>query len=169
MKQLFLIVPMSNKYVKMIKTNTEINLTIGIDFSSFSLSEKEVITGEICLSNGNYFFPEKRWNDFVVEILGWWLNDFHKMIQNKEQEQDFTFKDGDFCFLLSEESDMTWKISMYEEIPPQNAVIETIISKRKFLENLIITARKVLEFCNIKGWNTAEVKNLKLALDRLKA
>lgn len=166
MKPLFLIVPMSDKIKKMIESDTQTNVTINVNFSSFLFSEKGTITGEISLSKDNIFFPEKHWNDFIVEIFGWWLSDLRSMIENGEKEQDFAFKDGDFCFLLSEKNNTNWTISMFEEIPPQTPVNEFVLQKKEFLRNLLAAVRETLKFCGDKGWDTPDVKNLQIAFEK---
>jgi ParB-like nuclease domain len=43
-----------------------------VDPDSLELSRGS-ITGKIHISNATCTFPEPEWNDFVVVVLGWWL------------------------------------------------------------------------------------------------
>ena len=42
--------------------------------SPASLHEGGNITGEIWLEVAGFGFPDRRWSDFPVVILGWWLD-----------------------------------------------------------------------------------------------
>ncbi|OCG74006.1 hypothetical protein [Gilliamella sp. Occ4-3] len=80
-----------------------IDLIINPD--SIRVSKSEVSTqifSEIYFQIGNIFFPDKKWDDFTVIILNWWLREACKIKKNniakKNNVAHFSFMDGPFYF-----------------------------------------------------------------------
>ena len=70
-----------------------------INPNSVRVSKSEISTqifGEIYFQIGDSFFPEEKWDDFAVIILGWWLKEACN-IRSKRVVQ-FLFMDGPFYF-----------------------------------------------------------------------
>ncbi|OCG11732.1 hypothetical protein A9G24_09460 [Gilliamella sp. App6-5] len=76
-----------------------IDLIINPD--SIRVSKSKVSTqifSEIYFQIGNIFFPEKKWDDFTVIILSWWLKEACKIKKNNIAKAHFSFMDGPFYF-----------------------------------------------------------------------
>jgi hypothetical protein len=76
-----------------------IDLIINPD--SIRVSKSKVSTqifSEIYFQIGNIFFPEKKWDDFTVIILSWWLKEACKIKKNNIAKAHFSFMDGSFYF-----------------------------------------------------------------------
>jgi hypothetical protein len=50
---------------------------------------------------GNHQFPEKGWNDFVVVILGAWLDSLAKLMNGQSNYEELWFMDGPFYLAIT--------------------------------------------------------------------
>src|SRR5699024_6489063 len=71
-------------------------IDINIVNETLTITNENMITGEIYFVTENEVFPEKGWNDFVVVILTWWHDALINLIQSEQNgtEQAFEFMDG---------------------------------------------------------------------------
>jgi len=61
------------------------------------LPTKRTITGHLFVQVGDFFFPEKGWDDFVVVVLGWWIENAI-LLDGPVVEVDNLFMDGPYSF-----------------------------------------------------------------------
>jgi len=71
-------------------------LDIYVDDGSIDFLESGSVTGIISFQSGDFFFPEKEWNDFIVVILVWWINSINKLIKQGSGNVDLRFMDGPY-------------------------------------------------------------------------
>ena len=64
-------------------------------------NEGGAVVGDICFCVGNWYFPEKAWDDFVVRILYWFSQKLIKLRFDKKKYLEFPFMEGDFKTSLS--------------------------------------------------------------------
>lgn len=61
---------------------------------TFAKSTRDLVTGEVSVRLGNRPFPDAHWNDFVVVIMGWWLEEFLKIVTGVVTTCSCRFDDG---------------------------------------------------------------------------
>lgn len=64
-------------------------------------NEGGAVVGDICFCVGNWYFPDKAWDDFVVRILYWFSQKLIKLRFDKKKYLEFPFMEGDFKTSLS--------------------------------------------------------------------
>lgn len=112
------------------------------------------ITGEIYFEFSNFIFPEKGWNDFVVIILSWWLNEFKKNNYNFKM----LFMDGSFEIEIKESRNKQIDMVFFKG---DTKLFTINTSKNTLKTELLKSARKVLRKAYQKNWQTSDVEGLK--------
>lgn len=69
-----------------------------VNINSLYMTEKTSnIIGEICFIVEKEYFPQKKWTDFIIIILGWWIETLVDLIiNNKRKFFKLLFMDGSF-------------------------------------------------------------------------
>jgi len=68
-----------------------------LDTNSIEFNQKSgSILGKVYFCIGNEFFPDKDWSDFVVVVLGWWVEEISKIEVGKTKTFTLNFMDGPF-------------------------------------------------------------------------
>ena len=73
-----------------------IEFKINIDQKSFYINRSGFVIGDICCSVGDWYFPEKDWDDFVVTLLYWFARKLIRLKFKEEQPQEIDFMEGPF-------------------------------------------------------------------------
>lgn len=73
---------------------------IVIELESVRVGADGTATGVIYWDVEGAQFPEAGWNDFVVVILGWWLQDVIALLRGETKDVALDFMDGPFSVLL---------------------------------------------------------------------
>jgi len=136
---------------------------INIDTDSMNRSEYN-ITGQIFISSLGYNFPEKKWDDFVVIILNWWLKNVRNYLNNETDECVLNFMDGPYCINLSMVVDNTdyCIVSYYKNYTGTNRILLT--SQTHLLSDVTtafkLASNKVLRECLSRKWKDETVNKL---------
>jgi hypothetical protein len=77
------------------------NELIVVEPRSVEKSNKGLITGVIYFNFDQYKFPEIGWNDYIVIILGWWLDSIERLSKGLTKTVDLKFMDGPLRVRLS--------------------------------------------------------------------
>lgn len=127
--------------------------------SSMELSKNNEITGLLYLEiDDKLFFPEAQWNDFIIIVLCWWLNEVEIIKFSNKVSSTFYFMDGPASFKLYGEGDIiSFKTEKYLKE----------VEKKQFIYELKTFASSILLFCENKNWYTKEIEELKTILKRL--
>ena len=86
------------------------SLVLLFDKGELSRSGQGSITAPIYFSFEGFYFPENRWSDFVVVVLGWWLQSLAKIENGWETTVEFDFMDGPFLIRSMTVSDDELKL-----------------------------------------------------------
>ena len=77
---------------------------IRLDGDSIYLSDtgysKQVFANIYIQYEYHNFFPQEKWNDFVIVIMTWWLKAFISGVDNKDTKIIFGFMDGDYSISM---------------------------------------------------------------------
>jgi hypothetical protein len=103
-------------------------------------------------------FPEARWTDFAVVILGWWLTEVEAMLRGASDEAHCSFMDGPFEFRI----DKVGEIRLLRRgASGTSDVAKRQISLHAFWQQLNVAASHVISECDRRGFSTDDVTGLR--------
>jgi hypothetical protein len=138
-------------------------MEVHVRTESLAQSSSGMITGEIFLGDNATFFPEERWNDFPVVILGWWLEVLATVSAGVAVE--CRFMDGPFLFRVSP---LPGQMCCIEFLGSQSASPPAQAQLPQLQSSVRSAALAVLAACNSNGWRTQDTQHLhKLCKPRL--
>lgn len=127
------------------------------------------ITGIIYFDFGYKKFPEIGWYDFVVVILGWWLEGVKKILKSFSEKEELDFMDGPLLVNLIKKND---EICLLECIHRRKNKERLEHSQTVNITNLLSTilsgAKDVLKICQEKRWSSDDIDILKELVNELK-
>ncbi len=89
-------------------------LNIHLKKESFYINKSGSVIGDICFSVGDWYFPEKAWDDFVVRLLYWITKGLINLKFKGEQPQEMPFMEGSFKVSIYLDEHSTCKIDFAE-------------------------------------------------------
>lgn len=139
-------------------------IEIQLNVDSIRRSKSGQITGILFLRINNLIFPEERWNDFIVVVLGFWVSEVLKN-WNLDILGNFLFMDGPLRFQIT-------KIGNKAELTGFNnekLILHEEIDYSCFKNSLIDIAFKVVRITEGKKWESKDIDFLKDQLSAVKA
>nr|VFK39667.1 MAG: hypothetical protein BECKSD772F_GA0070984_104612 [Candidatus Kentron sp. SD]VFK47130.1 MAG: hypothetical protein BECKSD772E_GA0070983_10886 [Candidatus Kentron sp. SD] len=76
-------------------------LKINLKKETFYINDSNCVIGDICFSVGDWYFPDKDWDDFVVVFLSWLTSQLTELNFNKKSIVEVDFMEGDFKISLA--------------------------------------------------------------------
>lgn len=143
------------------------NVEVIVETESFIMSEKSKnIIGEIYVSlEDDVYFPQFKWTDFVVVILGWWLEAILKISTAKENTSTkLMFMDGPIYMRAIKVSNDIIEIELIERDVVQKRFECSI---NQFTNSLQMAAKKVLSDIENRNWETRDIDSLKRTLSQV--
>jgi hypothetical protein len=143
------------------------SLTVVVDLDTLD-TKTSLATGKVHVRFGDVDFPETDWDDFVVRVLGWWLEDVRKLTE-KGVGVLLSFMDGPFAIRLEPSTQVDrWRATaLWQEAPDQDLPQGIEIDPRELTASLGEAARAVLAECTHRGVNSPDLRNLASALSAL--
>ena len=126
-----------------------------------SVAKRISITGEIYFKINDYFFPEKRWDDFVVVILGWWL----RALRSNSDMFELLFMDGPLEVRAKKVKQNEFELSF---IHRGDCVLVANCSENELKNQVAKAARKILRKVTHEKWESPDIKELRNGLRSLK-
>lgn len=139
---------------------------ICVDASYLEKSDSNLITSRICLDIDDFQFPDAKWNDFVVVILGWWLRETLSLLNGNQEEISCNFMDGPFVFKIKNTGE-TFLLKLFTD-KDSDSIFESNINKEIYLESLLSSAQSVILKCENNNWSSDDIKELKYQIKLLK-
>lgn len=133
---------------------------------SFQRSARGQITGEIWVSVGGDVFPGPRWSDLVVAVLHGWLYEALEFSRDGPDTIRLHFMDGPFAIDVERQDSTRCQVTFLER-PNKEAIVASYVSARQVMTALVATACIVLEECEVRGWTSRDVVELKMMSQRL--
>jgi hypothetical protein len=138
------------------------NIALLFDKDELHRSNRGSITAPVYFSFEDYFFPGNRWSDFVVVVLGWWLQSLAKILEGRERTVEFDFMDGPVLIRVSKVTDDKLKLECINQRSIKEVVEYTCNVRSAVLRaELLKVARKVIDLCNENGWESDDTRLLK--------
>lgn len=146
------------------------NVGVHVDVNSLNMFERGSITGVVSLRIGNDYFPEQRWNDFLVIVLGWWLDRMLQLWLGQVEDREgvkCSFMDGAFYFNVSPLNEERWLVECWKGVPGIERECEAEVERSAFMQDLLSCASLVLNACQSKGWKKRELDELAAIITRV--
>src|SRR4051812_38953437 len=74
---------------------------IVVDKDSLIMGDSGSVTGIIYWRAEDHAFPDHIWNDFVIVVLRWWIQEAIGLAENPDQQAVLRFVDGPFEVRIS--------------------------------------------------------------------
>jgi hypothetical protein len=116
------------------------------------------ITGEIYFSVDGAAFPEEKWSDFPVVILGWWLEALGAL-RAGERRVELDFMDGPYTLRVSSDSGDALSLEFTRN---GNACgfPELRVEHDSFLRELLLRSAELISHCKAHGWDSRDIRLL---------
>lgn len=142
-------------------------IRVTVDEASLRFSSN--VTGIVFFEFGAFQFPERDWNDFVVVILGWWLDATTKLMAAGEGEAELYFMDGSYSLRISMVGDSFRVRRGCDEAVTEGEPFELEVDALTFLQAIRDASKSVLSACASRAWAIADIEALRLKVSRLDA
>jgi hypothetical protein len=145
------------------------NISLSINLESLEMNSSGNITGEVYFIsqdieylNDPFLFPEENWNDFVVIILGWWIKNLIRVIQEKPGSTvDFDFMDGPFLVKSKKVTEDTLELKFLENTSSDCIIINICnCSLNQIAKSILKSAKRILKVSKEKNWDIDDVNEL---------
>lgn len=145
----------------------ERQMFIGVTVDEASLRFSRNVTGIVFFEFGTFQFPQRDWNDFVVVILGWWLDATTKLMAAGEGETELYFMDGPYALRIVIVGGL-FKISRgRDDVATETTAFNLEVESLTFLHAILNASKMVLSACASRGWATADTEALQHKVSRL--
>lgn len=146
-------------------------LDVATDLADLERTQMGSIVGRVWFVLDGQVFPERRWSDLIVKVLGWWIEELLRAQSTDETSMTLLFMDGPYSVRLREQSeDDPWSVSFLRDRGPVDARREAVgsVELEQFARSVLGAAREVVAACRAKGWSDdPEVVKLVRLIDSL--
>lgn len=128
-------------------------------------SGRGAILGDIWFEISEKAFPSDDWNDFVVDILTWWLKEVTLLKEQKPGKvHKLLFMDGPFLINLERESNDEVRVEChYERTTGFETLLVDHCQVSEIWNEILSASRRILDFIDGRGWDTIEIQRLREA------
>lgn len=124
------------------------------------------ITGEIYFEMNKQYFPFKNWNDFPVNIIQWWSDEFMECVENGRNSFEFLFMDGPYKIYAERKGTRTFDIYFLDS-REDPVIIFREIRDEEIADCLMEGYRRIIEYLKEKNISSRIVSILKERLSEL--
>lgn len=139
---------------------------IEANFDSVRRSAEGGVTGVVLLRLDDTAFPGEGWSDFPVVVLGWWLRTFTRLLSGAGTSGRCHFMDGPFGFEVRRERDDEWFVTQLRDNRSGSA---RPIDGPALVDSAVACARAILNTCAQRGWHSADVDELRAAMEAVES
>lgn len=136
-----------------------------VEPTTFEYGSGNSLTGQIWVEVNGQEFPEVRWSDFPLVLLGRWCQAVAEALRALDEERDLRFMDGPFCIGLSAQSNGTIRVTLYargERVGADTCQAEEVRAQ------VLNAASALLRYCEQNGVDGTDVRSLQLGAADLK-
>ncbi|GGD64359.1 hypothetical protein GCM10011514_30410 [Emticicia aquatilis] len=131
-------------------------IILQISVGEFSKTSFGSITSGVYFEVNKKFFPEKDWNDFVVVVLSFWLDEIIKMKTSNCDNGSFLFMDGPLKFTI----DRVGNLYFFKGYNRNKNILDEQIEYEEFITTIISAAIKTLNIVREKEWQNKDIESL---------
>jgi hypothetical protein len=151
--------------------NRAMPLNVATDLTDIERTPKGSIVARVWFVLDDHVFPERRWSDLIVVVLGWWIEELLRAQSTDETSMTLLFMDGPYSVRMREPSEGdAWSVSFLRDRGPADARRAAVGSAdlEEFGRSLLTAAREVVVTCRARGWaDDPEVVKLGRLVDSL--
>ena len=125
-----------------------------------------VFTGIIKWDVNGVSFPDAKWNDFVVVVLGWWVESLHRIVVGTSTNEILRFMDGPF-FIVCSRSGEKLECKFMRHGSSSSEITQCGIELIEFVGQVCIAGRTIQSVCSAKNFENKDVSNLERNVRRL--
>jgi hypothetical protein len=130
---------------------------IHLELSTLGRSKSGSITAGLWLSVGDRSFPGLKWSDFVVVVLGWWV----EALQSNDRRVLLRFMDGPYLLRVNRNTPEECSIEGVDGHGKEGRSLFSIAAEfLPFREQVCAVGRQVLAACREKGWESRDIERL---------
>lgn len=119
------------------------------------------ITARIVIRIGDFLFPGDGWSDFIVVILGWWLQAIRQISTMSDEGAYLQFMDGPYKIFIKTIDENHSSLICLEERRTEIDRYRSIVKTNDLRNELVRIGRKVVSLCNEKGWDSDDIDILR--------
>lgn len=127
---------------------------------------KEAITGVIYLEFGDFYFPEKKWNDFIIVMMNNWIASIKSINLKISKDAELMFFDGSLYIKIKMIDDEDCFIECIENHRTNNILFKEQIKFKSLEKEVVNTADLCRTFCKKQNWKSEELDKLDLLLQK---
>ena len=133
---------------------------IVVEPDTFLLESVDML-GVIYLQVGSKAFPGMHWDDFVVAILGGWIETIIQLIESGDDQCQLMFMDGPFSVHVVESSDDSWTLRCVARHANRTEIeIAFQLEPNALLDELEAAASLTSTRCEELGWDSRDLSRL---------
>ena len=132
------------------------SVKLRVDPRSLTAAESCCIIGTIYFDFPTLQFPERNWSDFVVVLLGWWLEATRWPITRAE----LRFMDGPFVLRIAPVAGDNVVLKGIEDRGHERELCHCVASIKELRLEIESAAKSILEECRARKWVNEDVERL---------
>jgi hypothetical protein len=101
-------------------------------------------TGEIWLKAGHIKFPREGWNDFILLVLGSWLESARRLLDGSSRYETIRFMEGPYSVEIEADTAARWTLTVVSRLGERPETDREPIDVGSFVRSLIDAAEAVI-------------------------
>lgn len=142
---------------------TRSSITITVDPASLARSDHGQVSGLINILIDTVPYPDARWSDSVVSLLGLWADSAQRLLRGEDFQTTLRFLDGPYYLGVEVVDRSHW---LLQPLRVANSAVhprEIVVSSRAFCQTLVEASTITLRACNERIWWSPEIDRLVVA------
>ena len=136
-----------------------VDVDVVTDRATISKGANGAITGVVAIRLGDVCFPESRWNDFIVVVLGWWARQAAALRAGDPARLEFM--DGPYSVVARQVNGVS-RLECLHGTGDGAAVLETReVPTSDLVAAIMKASRETLALCEQNGWKTPDTETLR--------
>jgi hypothetical protein len=136
-----------------------VDVDVVTDRATVSKSAHGAITGVVAIRLGDVCFPDSRWNDFIVVVLGLWAR--QASVLRDGDPARFEFMDGPYSVVARPGSGMS-QLECLRGTGDGAAILETReVPTSDLVAAIMRASRETLAICEQNGWKSSDTETLR--------
>jgi len=136
-----------------------VDVDIVTDRATVSKGAHGTITGVVAIRLGDICFPDSRWNDFIVVVLGWWARQAAALRAGDPAKLDFM--DGPYSVVARPVNGVS-RLECLRGTGDEAAVLDQReVPTSDLVAAIMRASREMLELCEQNGWETSDTETLR--------
>ena len=126
-------------------------------------SKSGVVHGPIYLLVDDLSFPDSRWTDFVVVILGWWCRALSRIVDGDGGPIEVRFMEGPYLVELGPLDSGLLHLALVEAGTKRRYLRQAEVEIVPLIRSILSAADQLLAQCKARGWWSTDEDNLETA------